>query len=249
LERRYVLAHALRALKTGGELVALAPKDKGGARLRRELEAFGCEVIETAKRHQRICHVRRPDAPLGLDGAIADGGPQMAPRLGLWSQPGVFSWDRPDPGTTQLLDIVGELAGDGADLGCGAGALALAVLASPKVTSVALVDLDARAIAAARRNVTDARARFHQTDLREDGAGLSGLDFVVMNPPFHQGGVDDRQLGQVFIRRAAGMLRKGGTCLMVANVGLPYEMVLGEVFSSVTLLSAGHGYKLFEARK
>src|SRR5207245_2471269 len=33
LERRFVLAHALRALAPDGELIALAPKDKGGARL------------------------------------------------------------------------------------------------------------------------------------------------------------------------------------------------------------------------
>ncbi len=249
LERRYVLAQALRALKPGGELIALAPKDKGGARLRRELEAFGCAVIETAKRHQRICQVRRPDQLVGLDAAIADGGPQIAPRLGLWSQPGVFSWDRPDPGSALLAPLVGELAGAGADLGCGVGPLSLAVLASPKVSSVALIDLDHRAVAAARRNVADPRASFHQIDLRESDAGLSGLDFVVMNPPFHQGGVDDRQLGQVFIRRAAAMLRKGGTCLMVANVGLPYEAVLAEVFNNVAPLSVGQGYKLFEARK
>ena len=38
-ERRYALAQALRALKPGGALVALTPKDKGGARLRKELEA------------------------------------------------------------------------------------------------------------------------------------------------------------------------------------------------------------------
>ena len=33
LERRYALAQALRALAPGGELIAVAPKDKGGARL------------------------------------------------------------------------------------------------------------------------------------------------------------------------------------------------------------------------
>ncbi|MBV8681366.1 MAG: methyltransferase, partial [Caulobacteraceae bacterium] len=44
LERRYALAHALRALKPGGELVALAPKNRGGARLGQELRDFGCDV-------------------------------------------------------------------------------------------------------------------------------------------------------------------------------------------------------------
>ncbi|MFN9926566.1 MAG: methyltransferase, partial [Phenylobacterium sp.] len=38
LERDYVLAQALRALKPGGRLTAFAPKDKGGSRLRKVLE-------------------------------------------------------------------------------------------------------------------------------------------------------------------------------------------------------------------
>ncbi|HEY0436292.1 MAG TPA: methyltransferase, partial [Phenylobacterium sp.] len=40
LERDYVLAQALRVLKPGGALTVLAPKDKGGSRLRKALEGF-----------------------------------------------------------------------------------------------------------------------------------------------------------------------------------------------------------------
>ena len=65
LERRYVMALALRALKPGGALTALAPKDKGGSRLRGELETFGCTVEEAGKSHHRISHVTRP---LRVDG-------------------------------------------------------------------------------------------------------------------------------------------------------------------------------------
>jgi 16S rRNA (guanine1207-N2)-methyltransferase len=249
LERRFVLAHGLRALKAGGELIALAPKDKGGARLRKELEGFGCDVSETARRHQRICVTVRPASPRGLDEAIAEGGPQVPPRLGLWSQPGVFSWDRIDPGTALLLTSKPSFAGRGADFGCGVGLLARAVLEAPAVTSLALIDIDARAVAAARRNLDDVRASFLQHDLRTAPPGLSELDFVVMNPPFHAGGAEDRGLGQAFIRRAAAALRRGGVCRLVANIGMPYEAVLTECFSSVQPLGQQQGYKLFEARR
>ncbi|MFI4936836.1 MAG: hypothetical protein ACHP7N_19705 [Caulobacterales bacterium] len=121
VERRYVLAHALRALKSGGALTALAPKDRGGLRLFKELAAFGCEVAEDARRHYRICTCRRPAAPVGLEAAIVGGAPQMAPRLGLWSQPGVFSWDRPDPGSARLASLVGAHAGEGAHHCCCGG--------------------------------------------------------------------------------------------------------------------------------
>ena len=249
IEHRYVLAQGLRVLRPGGELVALAPKAKGGSRLRKTLEGFGCAVEEDARRHHRICHVVRPAACTGLEAAIAEGALQVVPALGLWSQPGVFSWDHVDPGSALLLEALPELSGAGADLGCGIGVLARAILASPAVTALSLIDIDRRAIAAARRNVADPRALFAQLDLLGPEAGPADLDFVVMNPPFHEAGVEDRVLGQSFIRRAAAMLRKGGTCRLVANIGMPYEAVLNEAFSQVTPFGQAHGYKLFEARK
>lgn len=247
LERRYVLAQALRALKPSGELVAVAPKDRGGLRLRGELAAFGCEPAERAQSHQRLCVCLRPAAPAGLDAAIAEGGPQFAAKLGLWSQPGVFSWDRLDPGSARLLGWLDGLAGAGADFGCGVGVLALKALASPVVTGLTLIDVDRRALAAARRNVGDPRAAFLQADLRATAPPLTGLDFVVMNPPFHEGGAADRGLGQTFIRRAAQALKPRGVCRLVANIALPYEAALREAFGEARLIDQGGGYKVYEA--
>lgn len=248
IERRYVLALALRALAPGGRLTALAPKDKGGSRLGKELAAFGCTVHETPKRRQRICQTRRPDAPEGLDAAIEAGRPRLSDALGLWTWPGVFSWDRPDPGSVLLIQSLPPLSGRGADLGCGIGLLARAVLAQPTVTGLALVELDRRAIECARRNVVDPRATFHWQDART-GPELSGLDFVVMNPPFHDGGAEDKALGQAFIRRAHAILRPGGALWLVANRHLPYEGVLGELFARTALAAEGAGFKVYEARK
>jgi len=247
LERRYELAQALRALKPGGALTALALKDKGGSRLRKELEAFGCIVTEESKRHHRICHAQRPTAPTGLDEAIAAGAPRLVQPLGLWSQPGVFSWDRVDPGSALLAQTLPKLGGDGADLGCGIGWLAEQVLANPKVTSVALIDIDRRAIEAARRNIIDPRAQITWVDARGDH-GLTGLDFVVMNPPFHDSGIEDHGLGFAFIAAARRALRKGGGLWMVANRHLPYEARLDELFRVVIPRADKSGFKVIEAR-
>lgn len=248
VERRYVLALALRALKPCATLVAMAPKDRGGARLRKELEAFGCAVQESARQHQRICQTRVPQDLTGLEPALAAGAPQIAPALGLWTQPGVFSWDRVDPGTRQLLDILPALSGRGADFGCGVGVLGRAVLASPAVTALALIDVDRRAIDAARRNIEDPRATLYWADVLT-APELADLDFVVMNPPFHDKGVENRPLGQAFIRRAHQALRKGGVLWLVANRHMPYEAVLGELFARVTPRGDAGGFKLYEARR
>ncbi|HEY2179080.1 MAG TPA: methyltransferase [Caulobacteraceae bacterium] len=249
LERRYVLAHGLRAVREGGEVVALAPKTRGGARLARELATFGCEVAESARRHQRICRCLRPSILEGIEAAVAAGGRQYVLPLGLWSQPGVFSWDRLDPGSALLLAQPWEPAGTGADFGCGCGVLARAALASPAVSRLTLIDIDRRALDAARRNIDDPRARFLQADLRRPAKGLAELDFVIMNPPFHDGGAEDRALGKTLVGAAAAVLRRGGVCRLVANVALPYESALAASFAEVRQLAREGGYKVLEARR
>lgn len=246
VERRYALAHALRILAPGGRLTAFAPKDRGGLRLKKELQALGCEVGESARRHNRICVALRPATLDALEDALRAGAPRQISENGLWTQPGVFSWDRLDAGTNALLQVLPPFSGVGADFGSGIGLLALNVLASPKVTKLTLVELDHRAVEVSRRNVIDPRAEVVWADARQ--SGLKDLDFIVSNPPFHDGGGEDKALGQAFIRAAANALRKGGSLWVVANRHLPYEAILAESFAKVRLVGEGGGYKVFEAK-
>ncbi|RDV01306.1 class I SAM-dependent methyltransferase [Undibacter mobilis] len=250
IERRYALALALRALKNSAPLTALAPNDRGGTRLRKELAAFGLDVQETSKRHHRIVTATKA---AGIDGVIAqviaDGGPRFDDEIALWTQPGVFSWDRLDPGTHMLIEHLPALTGRGADFGCGIGILARAVLASDAVTELTLVDIDRRAIECAEHNLDTPRAKFLWADLRDPHPDLANLDFVVMNAPFHDAGQEDKGLAQAFVKRAHESLRKGGVCVMVANRHLPYEAVLKSLFKAVTPVIEDGGYKIYEARK
>ena len=249
LERDHVLAQALRVLRPGGRLLAFAPKDRGGSRLKKALEAVGCQVVEDARRHHRFCSVTRPETLIGLEAAITAGAPRIVEDLGVWSQPGVFSWDRLDPGSARLIELLPPLSGKGADLGCGVGLLAIAVLTSGPVTALTCVDLDRRAVDCAAHNLDDPRANVIQADVRRLGEDLSGLDFVVMNPPFHDGGREDRDLGVAFVQTAARLLRRGGVCWLVANRHLPYEAALTAAFATVTVKADAGGYKIIEARK
>ncbi len=249
LERNYVLAQGLRALRVGGELVALAPKTRGGTRLAKELATFDATPREDARRHHRICRLERPTHPVGLEAAIAAGAARRLPGLDLWSQPGVFSWDRLDPGTALLVGHAGGFSGRGADLGCGIGVLGRRVLESASVDELVCADIDQRAIDAARRNIADPRAKFRHHDIRLGDPELANLDFLIMNPPFHEGGSEDRGLGLAFISAASNMLRKGGVCRLVANIALPYEGRLKAAFAKVNILAQAQGYKVYEAVK
>lgn len=248
LERRHVLAQALRVLRPGGRLDVMAPKDRGGARLAKELAAFGVASEVLSKAHHKRCLAVRPEQLVGIEDAIVDTGPRFDEALGAWTWPGVFAWDRIDPGTALLAEHLPPLKGAGADLGAGWGALATVVLRSPAVTGLRLIELDRRAVEAARRNVEDPRAGLEWADVRAL-SDTGDLDFVVSNPPFHEGGLEDRRLGQGFVRKAAGLLRKGGVAWFVANRHLPYEAELTAAFARLRQVADQGGYKVLEAVK
>ncbi|MBB35774.1 MAG: methyltransferase [Hirschia sp.] len=249
-ERRHVLALALKALKPGGDIIAIAPKKKGGQRLAGDLESLGCtDVSISSKSHCKIAQCTSPDDLTAINEAIAAYGPRLDEDLGLWTRPGVFAWDRVDPATALLMDTMPDLAGRGADLGCGLGILAHRVLQSEAVTELTLVDIDRRAVEMAWRNVGDDRVKVRWEDARTGLQDISGLDFIVMNPPFHEGGDENRSLGQAFIKSASKLLRKGGKLWLTANRHLPYEATLDDCFSSWTKPADQGGYKIIEATR
>lgn len=249
VERRCVMALALRALAPGAPLTVIAANDKGGTRLGGELVSFGCIIEASHKRHHRIITTARPEHPIGLDEAIAGGQPQLLADLGLWSQPGLFNWDRIDPGTQVLLDHLPPLSGRGADLGCGFGVLARAVKQHAACRHITLIDIDARALAMARLNVPGDGVVTLWAEVRTADTLPTGLDFVVTNPPFHDGGLEDRALGQVFIQKAASMLRPGGWLWLTANRHLPYEATLAPLFGTLDQVAQAKGFKIYAGQK
>ncbi len=249
LERRCVIAMALRVLQPDGHLTVLAANSKGGNRLADELASFGCTVDTSHKRKHQVVASKRPEHAGGLEEAVAAGAPRLLADIGLWSQPGLFNWDRIDPGSQLLLDHLPPLSGRAADLGCGIGVLARAIRLKTSPPEVVLIDIDQRALSLARQNVPGDAVSTMWVDVRTAKSLPVGLDFVVMNPPFHDEGEDDTALGRAFIEKAAGMLRGGGVLWLTANRHLPYEATLKPLFAEVDQVALAHGFKIYAARK
>lgn len=169
------------------------------------------------------------------------------------SRPGVFAWDRIDPASMLLMEhIPDDLHGRGADLGAGYGYLAAEIIArNPQVTALDLFEADQRALQLARDNLTrlnpDTRVPlgFHWHDVC---LGVHGnYDFIVSNPPFHQGRADAPELGRAFIAAAANALTPAGRLFLVANRHLSYEKVLDAHFGCVKTLVQRNGFKVIAA--
>jgi 16S rRNA (guanine1207-N2)-methyltransferase len=249
-EAESLLAEAILALSPSGRLIVAAENLNGGRGLDKKLEFLGFQPSSFSKHKSRVCVTNlsgtRKDC---VETAQKKGAAQQRPD-GLWSCPGLFSWDRLDVGTFTLLEFLPkDLRGKGADLGCGIGEIGLRLLPScPEIEHLTCVDHDARALFCAQQNLAafQTKTEFLWADATAM-LPLRGLDFVVMNPPFHKGPEESAALGQKFIDRAAVSLKPGGQLWMVANIHLPYEKILAHSFQSHEIIGEKNGFKVIRA--
>lgn len=239
------LARALASLKPGGTLAVCGPNALGGARLTEDVRAMGLDGKSRAKSKCRLVVATRP-ATLDLARWIAIDAPRFAPRAEAWTSPGLFAWDRIDPGSALLLDLLPPLAGKIADLGAGWGALSRAILARAPDAELHAYEADARALECLRKNVPAARAVWHDVTA---GLPTRGYDTIVSNLPFHDPRGENRSLTPWFARAGQAALASGGRFYAVANAHLPYEKTLDAVFGRVERLGERDGYKVFAATK
>jgi 16S rRNA (guanine1207-N2)-methyltransferase len=239
---RAMIARAAAEVAPGGWVAVDGQKTDGIDTALKDLRARVTLSESLSKAHGKLASFTAgPD--------LADWQAQVSVVDGFQTLPGIFSSDGPDRGSVMLAAALpAKLSGKVADLGAGWGYLAAEILKRPGVKRLDLVEAEADALACARVNVTDERARFHWADattFRPDTL----LDVVVMNPPFHTGRTADPALGAAFIRAARRMLAPNGSLWMVANRHLPYDAVLAECFLIIEDVAGDGGFRVIHATK
>lgn len=253
-QARALFARALLAAPEGSHILASLPNTMGGRTGEKMLAEIAGDADSLSKNKCRAFWTRKEAArintALANDWIAQDGAREIEP--GLYSRPGLFSWDRVDPGSELLADSVPEQTkGLGADLGGGYGFLTREVLAHCQgVERIDLYEAEFRAIGCIEATLAPFAGRYsaHWADVLKDLPAKT-YDFVVMNPPFHIGRADNAALGQGFIRAAARTLKPGGTLWLVANRHLPYEAELGACFKEHEMLEDEGGYKIIRAAR
>lgn len=164
-----------------------------------------------------------------------------------------FSAGKIDTGSQLLAETIenelpDRITGHVADFGAGWGFLSAKLLELvPGISQIDLYEAHYGSLTAAQKNIADNRAKFHWVDITRE-APRGPFDWIIMNPPFHQGRAAQASLGTAFVDAAARALPAGGKLLMVANAHLPYEQPLRAAFRSVEVLEQSNGFKVLLAR-
>ena len=256
IEARYMIAQAICCLSDGGVIACAAENKVGGSRLKKLLQEFGfSDIGQDSRNKARVVWASKGSIDSErVAQAIEDGRPQKILEGKYTSQPGVFGWNKIDVGSRLLVEGLRDgLKRRGADFGCGYGYLSDQLLSNNKnIGQLFCIDADSRAIEACRINLQAydfCKIEYLWRDLTCIQSDIKDLDFVIMNPPFHEGKVTDTGIGAAFIKSAYASLRKGGELLMVANKQLAYETILDQHFRAVEKLQEQQGFKIFRAVK
>ncbi|MCB1210538.1 MAG: class I SAM-dependent methyltransferase [Verrucomicrobiales bacterium] len=252
------LARAYDLLTPGGTMVAVVPNDWGAKRAEEALGKAVGGVKSLSKKHCRAFWAHKtpssPKNPAMLEEWRDYGVLRREMDGRFWTLPGLFSWDHVDVGSQVLVEHLPKtLSGHGADLGAGWGFLSDHILRTcHDVRALDCFEADFDALEVARRNLgsamSPARVRLHWQDVT---VGLNNdvrYDFIVMNPPFHDGRDADPMLGLRFITSAVQALRTGGQLWLVANKHLPYENLMSECFETATTVHESAGFKVMHGQ-
>ncbi|AMO57244.1 hypothetical protein GZ77_16420 [Endozoicomonas montiporae] len=179
----------------------------------------------------------------GFEIPVADG------SLSIQSLPGVFSHGRLDVGTQVLLDTFDAVpAGKVLDFGCGAGVISAALAKLKADNDYTLVDCDALALASSERTLKQLGVERFRTVASDGLSEVEGtFDFIVSNPPFHQGVKTHYAVTEQFLAEAAPRLNKGGELRIVVNSFLRYEPIIVKAFGHCKTLVTRNGFTVYQA--
>ena len=247
-----MLLHAAAARVPDGARVFLYGATREGIRSAAKRFPPGTDAprVELAKRGCRTLSARRLAAPPrqdGLEAWAADSPLDWGSGPRPWRHyPGVFAYGRLDAGTALLAEHLPRLA-EGCrllDYGAGAGVLAAAALerAAPGVRAD-LLDRDAVALAAARRNVPGARV------ILGDGPGEARgpYDLIVSNPPLRQEREESAAALEALVLQAPAMLRKRGRLLLVTQRHRPMASLLARAFARSEIVADRGPFRVWAA--
>ncbi|TWX71640.1 methyltransferase [Colwellia sp. C1TZA3] len=167
--------------------------------------------------------------------------------LKIAALPGVFSQNSLDTGTEVLLaNLPDVIAGKVLDFGCGAGGIAAYIGTVHPETTLTLVDVSALALHSAQTTLS----LNHLTGQYIASDGLSNVqeryDFVISNPPFHQGVKTHYGATEQFLAEIKQNLTSKACLTIVANSFLKYLPIMEKAIGKTKTVAIKKGFAVYQ---
>ena len=171
----------------------------------------------------------------------------------FYTDHGVFSRREIDAGSRLLIASLPTMsAGTMLDLGCGYGAVGIAMAASTPVLNVWMSDVNARAVELAIRNSVANKVHDRVQVLQSDGFDAIPsdvtFDMITLNPPIRAG----KSVVYRLYENAKEHLRNGGLFYVVIQKkqgAASSESYLREIGFEVKIIAKEKGYRVYECKK
>lgn len=162
---------------------------------------------------------------------------------------GVFSRQRVDYGSDLLIRSLPPLSGRVLDLGCGYGAIGIALASLNPSVRVTLADVNRRALALARENLAANGVEAGQVVESDGFANLEGqFSAIVTNPPIRAG----KELVYRLFEQSFNHLAPGGWLYVVIQKKQGAKSArdrLKSLFGNCTVLARSGGFHVLAAQK
>ncbi|AZQ85832.1 methyltransferase domain-containing protein [Colwellia sp. Arc7-635] len=167
--------------------------------------------------------------------------------LQIAALPGVFSQKSLDAGTAVLLaNLPDTISGKVLDFGCGAGVIAAYIGTIHPKTTLSLVDVSALALHSAK--TTLALNQLTGEYIASDSLSQvkERYDFVISNPPFHQGLKTHYGATEHFLGEIKQNLASKGCITIVANSFLKYAPIMEKSIGKTKTLVVKKGFAIYQ---
>ena len=173
--------------------------------------------------------------------------PYRGHGLNFMTDAGVFSKGELDVGSRLLLDALPAFTGDVLDIGCGWGAIGVAIAKANKNAKVTMVDVNRRALELCRQNCqrNGVTAEVIESDGMAEVMGRK-FDAIVTNPPIRAG----KQVIYKMFADAAQSLNLDGALYLVIRKQQGAESCvkyLKTLFNEVEKLDKSGGFWVLKA--
>lgn len=166
------------------------------------------------------------------------------------SLPGVFSQNSLDKGTLILLkNLPLTMSGKVLDFGCGAGVISVYIGKKFNEISLSLIDVSALALESAKKTLVLNNLTGNVFATNSLSNVKEKYQFVVSNPPFHQGIKTHYTATENFLEGISKHLTATGELTIVANTFLRYKPIMEKYIGKTITKVNDSGFCVYQCKK